>query len=657
MKLGKFLFMSMLSGVVLTACVDNDDKSEWNDGSQPISFTSSIKGINTRAVDTKWTAGDKVGIFMKANNGDLSAAIAVNKLHTTDENGNLTASNADNALYYPTDGSSVDFIAYYPYVTSLSGTTYKVDVTTQTDQSAIDLLYSNNATNFAKGTASKPQLQFTHMLSQIVFNIEKDATIPSLDGLKVTFEGMNTKADFALADGTLSNAGTVAKINAMVNEATSTAKTIVLPAATLTDVKVVFALNGKSYTADYPQATLAGGSKYTHKVKLSDSNGQPVIEMEAATITGWTEVPGDDIEVDFGNGGVTPPDPVGSIEVTTDKPYNETFADGQGEFTINNVTEPVAGNSVWAYDASYKYMFASGRVGDTDYNSEGWLISPILKLANAKAATLAFEHAFKFGSSADLSLQVKEVDQNTWTAVTIPTYPTGSDWNFVSSGDIDLSGYVNKSIQIAFKYTSTPSSSAKWEIKNVKLTLKDNDVPDPTPGEEVIIFTETLGAAVSSTTKITAFTGWDNKELTFTGDAGGTADIRAIAHKTEANPTASQKVNNLWLKANNNSSLSIGAINAEGYKNIKVLFEAAANVYNTGEEIDLNTIAVKWNGTSMTVPSKVVSKANNQTNIFFEMTVTSNLEGTANSVLEFSAPAETNKYGLRVTNIRLLGTK
>lgn len=59
----------------------------------------------------------------------------------------------------------------------------------------------------------------------------------------------------------------------------------------------------------------------------------------------------------------------------------------------------------------------------------------------------------------------------------------------------------------------------------------------------------------------------------------------------------------------------------------------------------------------MTVPSKVVSKANNQTNIFFEMTVTSNLEGTSNSVLEFSAPAETNKYGLRVTNIRLLGTK
>lgn len=480
MKLGKFLFTGSLSLFALAACVSNDDKSEWNDGSQPINFTSSIQGLNTRAANAEWTAGDKVGIFMKAANGDLSAATAVNKLHTTDKNGNLTASNAENALYYPTDGSSVDFVAYYPYVISLPGNTYKVDVTTQTDKPAIDLLYSDNAKGFAKGASGSPQLTFTHMLSQIVFNIEKDATIPTLDGLKVTFKGMNTKADFTLADGKLINAGTVADITSLMAEGATTITTIVLPATTLSDIKVVFDLNGKSYTADYPQTVLDAGRKYVHKVKLSDSNGQPVIVMEAATITDWIEVPGGDIDVDFG-GGVTPPEPIEGVEVTTDKPYNETFADGQGEFTINNVTEPVAGNSVWNHDAGYHYMVASGRVGEVDYNSEGWLVSPVLKLADAKTATLTFEHAFKFGSSADLTLQVKEVGQTTWTAVAIPTYPTGSDWNFVSSGDIDLSGYVNKSIQIAFKYTSTPSSSAKWEIKNIKLTLKDNDDPDPTP--------------------------------------------------------------------------------------------------------------------------------------------------------------------------------
>lgn len=487
MKLGKFLFMSMLSGIVLTACVDNDDKSEWNDGSRPVSFTSSIKGVNTRAVDTKWTAGDKVGIFMKTANGDLSAAIAVNKLHTTDESGNLTASNADNALYYPANGS-VDFIAYYPYTASLTGNTYKVDVATQTDQPSIDLLYSNNATNFAKGAANKPQLQFAHMLSQVVFNIEKDATIPSLNGLKVTFEGMNTKADFALADGTLSNAGTVAKIDAVVNEASATAKTIVLPASALSGIKVVFALNGKSYTADYPQATLEGGSKYTHKVKLSDSNGQPVIEMEAATITGWTEVPGDDIDVDFGDGGVTPPDPeVETVVVSENEAYIEAFTTGQGKFTISDVTVPEElTNGVWTQDAVYG-MKASAFAGSC-YASESWLLSPMIDLSGVTKATLTFKHAINQTKDSNLSAYYKLLAQKEgskdWTELSM-TLPATESWTYISAGDIDLTAYVGTKVRIAFQYLSTASNAGTWEIKDLQVYAGENEGTEPEPSTEL----------------------------------------------------------------------------------------------------------------------------------------------------------------------------
>lgn len=485
MKLGKFLFTGSLSLFALAACVSNDDKSEWNDGSQPINFTSSIQGLNTRAANAKWTTGDKVGIFMKAANGDLSTAIAANKLHTTDENGNLTASNAENALYYPTDGSSVDFVAYYPYVTSLTGTTYKIDVATQTDQPAIDLLYSDNAKGFAKGTSSTPRLQFAHMLSQIVFNIEKDATIPTLNGLKVTFKGLNTKADFTLADGKLGNAGTVADIAANVDVNGATATTIVLPAAALSDIKVVFDLNGKSYTADYPQTVLDAGRKYVHKVKLSDSNGQPVIVMEAATITDWIEVPGGDIDVDFGNGTDIPEPPVDdAVKITDTEAYVEAFTTGQGKFTINNVNLPAGlSREVWVQDNKFG-MKASAFAGGSCYASESWLVSPMLDLTSVTQVKLAFKHAINQTKDANFknyySLWAKEKDAADWTELTM-NFPESESWTYIDGGDVDLKAYVGKQVQIAFKYTSTASNAGTWEIKDLKVYAGENGGTDPIP--------------------------------------------------------------------------------------------------------------------------------------------------------------------------------
>lgn len=495
MKLEKLFFATVLSGLAFTACVDNDDKSEWNDGSQPISFTSSIKGINTRAVDSKWTAGDKIGVFMKATSGDLASAIAVNKQHATDANGNVSAADADNALYYPTDGSSVDFIAYYPYTASLTGNVYKVNVADQSKPENIDLLYSNNATGFAKGTANKPQLQFAHQLSQIVFNITKDATVPSLNGLTVTFEGMNTTADFALANGTLSNVGAAAKIAAVVDETAATAKTIVLPAAALADVKVVFNLNGKAFTADYPQKELLTGRKYTHNVKLSDSNGQPVIVMDAATIEDWITVPGGDIDVDFGD-GTDVPEP---SEVVV---LDESFNAGQGAFTIDN--KDLGGmNFVWAHKVfeSVGYMKASGYYNDTANACESWLVSPNVDLSKATKATLTFMHCDN-NSKVDLAarqtvmtLWATEAATEQWEQIAIPTYGAGTDYIYVSSGDIDLSKYAGKSMKFAFKYVCNGDFSATWQIQNVKVvadagegggTVDPDPEPDPTPGANLL---------------------------------------------------------------------------------------------------------------------------------------------------------------------------
>lgn len=654
MKLGKFLFTGSLSLFTLAACVSNDDKSEWNDGSQPISFTSSIQGLNTRAANAKWTTGDKVGIFMKAANGDLSTAIAANKLHATDENGNLTASNAENALYYPTDGSSVDFVAYYPYVTSLAGTTYKVDVATQTDQPAIDLLYSNNAKGFAKGSSSTPQLQFAHMLSQIVFDIEKDATIPTLNGLKVTFKGMNTKADFTLADGKLGSAGTVADIAANVDVNGATATTIVLPATALSDIKVVFDLNGKSYTADYPQTALDAGRKYVHKVKLSDSNGQPVIVMEAATITDWIEVPGGDIDVDFGGGSVTPP-----TEVTL---LDEPFDANQGTFTIDDKVLPEGSTYVWKWNTytdkntqiTTQYMKASAFINNANKTSESWLISPAVNLSNVSDATLSFEHCHKFGAvkEDEMSVWIANAGTTDWHQLTIPTWGTGNDYTYVTA-EINLKAYVGNSVQIAFKYVSTESAAATWQINAVKvvgMNGEGGEVDPPTPGgEEKTIFEETFGDATGKTltantqVKLNEFTNFDNTSFTFFdrfADPYKNADIRT---------TKSIVNNHLWLPAYTTdkekpAALKISGFNVEGYTNLKLSYSIAANAAT-----DQNIIKVDCGGTMMTVPSVAITKSN----VFQTVELDNVPDGI--TYIELISDA-TNKIGFRIDNIKLVGT-
>lgn len=607
MKLEKLFFATVLSGLAFTACVDNDDKSEWNDGSQPISFTSSIKGVNTRAVDSKWTAGDKIGVFMKATSGDLASAIAVNKQHATDANGNVSAVDADNALYYPTDGSSVDFIAYYPYTASLTGNVYKVNVADQSKPENIDLLYSNNATGFAKGTANKPQLQFAHQLSQIVFNITKDATVPSLNGLTVTFEGMNTTADFALANGALSNVGAAAKIAAVVDETAATAKTIVLPAAALADVKVVFNLNGKTFTADYPQKELLTGRKYTHNVKLSDSNGQPVIVMDAATIEDWITVPGGDIDVDFGD-GTDVPEP---SEVVV---LDESFNAGQGAFTIDN--KDLGGmNFVWAHKVfeSVGYMKVSGYYNNTANACESWLVSPNVDLSKATKATLTFMHCDN-NSKVDLAarqtvmtLWATEVATEQWEQIAIPTYGAGTDYVYVSSGDIDLSKYAGKSMKFAFKYVCNGDFSATWQIQNVKVvadagegggTVDPDPEPDPTPGEEVILYEETLGTPAkvgNNWPYADAYTGYtDTHNMTLSSYSTSIRSVDDIA--------------NIWFpKTKPSCYFQVSGFDTSNYTNLKFTFEIAGE--NSTDNQDL--IAVETDKGTVTVPSATVEKSPN----------------------------------------------
>ena len=183
--------------------------------------------------------------------------------------------------------------------------------------------------------------------------------------------------------------------------------------------------------------------KYFNQAGLRDSNGT---------------------EADFVlEGGVVPPTPGTEI-------FSETFGNGQGQFTIQDVFMPQELSYVWKHDSQYSCMKASAYVSGQNYATESWLVSPTIDLSNVGAATLKFDQAVNYASPDGLSVMVStdyagEVLQCTWTELNISQWPAGNNWTFINS-TADLSQFAGQRVTIGFKYTSNSNASATWEVKS-----------------------------------------------------------------------------------------------------------------------------------------------------------------------------------------------
>lgn len=507
MKLSNLFYLGAFSALVLTGCKSNDDNSEWM-GSDGIVFTSQIEGVTSRVSDASWDENDEVGIFMTTAEEEYS-----NYKYLAKTDGSLVADGQ--VLKYPASGES-SFIAYYPYTTSLSGKIYAVNVSDQSDPKKIDLLYSNNATGIQPN--DQVVLRFQHKLSQIVLNIQKEGDL-DINGMAIKVSGMNTTANFDLNDGTLTATDSKADFNMNVQTEgnTGTAEAIVIPAADLTGATLTFTLaDGKNFawTVDSPEAdeSFKAGTKYIYTATISNTNGQPAVEMGKPTIEDWTEQAGGNINVDMGDGE----DPQPGEEFVA---LDASFATGMDGFTIDEVSNEYSGD-VWTHDASYHQMKATAYDNSTktNYASESWLISPAIDLTQATAATLTFTHVINYGKDymeQNQTLWVADASvtdaSGAWEQVNITTYPAGNSWAESSSGDIDLSKYAGKSIKIAFKYISTSSSAATWEIWNVKVVGNPSGGtvdPDPDPEPSGSNLLTNPGFEDWTATLPTA---WDNK--------------------------------------------------------------------------------------------------------------------------------------------------
>lgn len=580
--------MMLLLSLFFVAC-DNDDDIRTDNG-LTVKFSSSIDGlIPSRAIGSGWESNDAIGVYMLKAGQALSEANivggAANREYVTASGDGNFAPAVGQTILYPADGSSVDFIAYYPYAT-IAAYQYAVNVENQTSQPDIDLLYANNAKGLNKDNTAA-SLTFSHQLAKMVFNIKAGSGISSLEGLNITLNGMKTQASFALADGTLAVDNASGKeltvkmspaVEGVVGEA------IILPVNALNDGNIVFTLPMGAYKWNIPAGQeYAKGKKYTYDVELTNSGGGITASI-SATIEDWVDAPRQNINIDFGN--TTPGDG------TKENPYSVNQA-----LTLTQ-------DGVWV----------GGFISGVEETRSAYTVKTNILLAGTAGET---------DRSKCVLVQLTD-GSDIQKALNLVDHP-------------DLEG----------KFVKVLGNVANGIVANVTEQV-GGITSDP---QTQVIFTEKFdGKDLSggSKVKIGSYTGFDNGTGLVFSDEYGTADVRYL--KSTAN-------NNVWFPASKDASLKISGINTAGYTNIKLTYEAAANVFNAGASINLNTLKVYWNDQELTVPGKVVSKDNNEANVFFEMVISSGMSASANAELKFVALGSENDMGLRLDNIKLVGDK
>ncbi|MGE8422084.1 MAG: fimbrillin family protein [Sphingobacterium siyangense] len=266
----------MIALLTFNSCQKTESRIEQ----AAVQFTPTIVGqINTKATGTSWDQNDQIGVFMFKSGQPLEAASIVdqvkNQLFTF--NGSLFQSARPIFL----SAEKVDFIAYHPYK-SLTDFQYPIDLSDQSNPTALDLMYANNAKNIDKSNNTVP-LTFVRQLSKVSINLSITNTAAlEANHITVKMPSISTQGGFDLTTGKLTVNSTEkkdvqGKVSVNANK-TARIEFILLPDEDITGKAIKFmAANGDTYTWTIPQnqnlKNLIAGNQYSFDIKID--NGKP----------------------------------------------------------------------------------------------------------------------------------------------------------------------------------------------------------------------------------------------------------------------------------------------------------------------------------------------------------------------------------------------
>lgn len=317
-------------------------------------------------------------------------------------------------------------------------------------------------------------------------------------------------------------------------------------------------------------------------LKTNPSNFGKTLKIKGDVMK-YNSIPGLKLTTDFELEGYTPEgggdDNNGDLSsvVVTSLDYDFNDVVNNNEFKKEGWTNmKVTGDRTWqckVYESN-GYAQATAHNATADVNHEYWLYTPGLDLDKAQNKNFTFSTATDYWTASTVfKVWVVNATDKTKTELH-PTLPTDTHKDFLSAGDIDLSGFSGV-VYIGFQYIGEggSSKSTTWRIDDVKFNY-DSSAPEATTvavnystasvetnAAYDCAITTTVANGVGATV-ITAegVPAW----ATFADNGDGTASIKGTAPAAAEESTITIKAVNNNVEATKTFTLKVTAPSEAG---------------------------------------------------------------------------------------------
>lgn len=302
MKKNNILAIAAIA-LTFTACSNDNDITTNNEGKDtPISLSVGVGELSvvTRAENTATLADGELGLYITKNGEKtLQGKYLCNNAKFTYSNSGWTCGTT---YYWAADNATIDYVAYHPYQSPVTGNYISWNVTDQSSGN-LDLLYEN-ATGVANNDNHSIAITLGHVCSKLVVNVSKlgseIASGTTISSIKIA--GLKAKGNFYLLADTNNGHGAgswdpdvnpadIGMKSITANEGMNSTYEAILIPQTAPFTLTISLSNNSEYQLAVPSQTFAAGTCYTLTMQV----GQDKVTIGNITQTPWQDEPGGDL--------------------------------------------------------------------------------------------------------------------------------------------------------------------------------------------------------------------------------------------------------------------------------------------------------------------------------------------------------------------------